>query len=149
MLEIFTGHPWLLWLIVSFVCLIIELGSGDLYMLSLAVGALVAMIVMPFSPPLWLQIVVFAVTAVLSIAFVRPPLLRRLHAGGSTRKSNADALLGRHGTVIETIPATGHGYVRIDGDEWRSLSATGEDIPLGTKVEVVGRESIVITVRPV
>ena len=62
------------------------------------------------------------------------------------RKSNVDALIGRQGKVIETIPQGECGYVKIDGDEWRSVSADGQEIPAGTTVQVVSRDSIILTV---
>ena len=61
---------------------------------------------------------------------------------------NADALIGRRAVVREAIPAGGAGYVAIDGDMWRSVSADGSGIPEGTAVEVVSRESIILTVKP-
>ena len=33
MIEYFSAHLWQLWLLVSLLCLIIELTSGDLYVL--------------------------------------------------------------------------------------------------------------------
>ena len=38
-------------------------------------------------------------------------------------------------------------YSRIDGDVWKAVTQAGKDIPTGTKVKVVGRESIIITVE--
>ena len=63
------------------------------------------------------------------------------------RQSNADALIGTTGVVTTDIPAFGYGYVRIAGDEWRSISASGEAIPKGTTVTVVNRRSTILTVK--
>lgn len=78
---------------------------------------------------------------------VRPPMLRYLHRNDENRVSNADALLGRKGRVSETIPASGFGYVAIDGDQWRAVAPCDEEISAGTRVKVIGRESIIITVE--
>jgi putative membrane protein len=61
--------------------------------------------------------------------------------------SNADALIGRIGVVIADIPAGASGYVKVDGDEWRAVSQNGMAITSGNKVEIVSRESIIITVK--
>ncbi len=140
-------YLWLLWLVVSFVCLIVELNSGDLYFLCFAAGALLSLIAAAVGMPVWVQILVLAVASVMCLAFVRPPLLRKLHSGGKERKSNADALIGKQGKVIETIPVGGSGYVKIDGDEWRSVSDETTDIPVGSTVTVLSRESIVLKVK--
>lgn len=136
---------WLLWLIWSVVCLLSELTSGDFYLVCSSIGALAAMVGALLGLPFWGQVFLWVAASLVCILFLRPPLLKRMH-GKAERKSNADALIGRRGTVIETIPAGGHGYVKIDGDEWRSVSADGAEIACGTTVTVVSRESIVFTV---
>jgi len=72
-----------------------------------------------------------------------------LHKGGDNRASNIDALIGRVGTVIESIEPNGNGYVKVDGDEWKAVSNSNEPILKGQKVEIIGRESIIVTVKPV
>lgn len=139
------NHLWLLWLTVSFLCLLVELGSGDLYVLCFALGALVGLVAALLCMPLWMQVLLMAAASVFCVIFLRPSLVRKLRGNG--RRSNADALIGRTGQVIETIQPGGHGYVKIDGDEWRAVSEHNETIPVGTTVTVVSRESIVITVR--
>lgn len=136
---------WLLWLIWSVVCLLSELTSGDFYLVCSSIGALAAMVGALLGLPFWGQVFLWVAASLVCILFLRPPLLKRMH-GKAERKSNADALIGRRGTVIETIPTGGHGYVKIDGDEWRSVSADGAEIACGTTVTVVSRESIVLTV---
>jgi membrane-bound ClpP family serine protease len=56
-------------------------------------------------------------------------------------------LIGVTGVVTTDIPASGYGYVRISGDEWRSISASGEAIPKGAMVTVVNRQSTILTVK--
>ena len=136
----------LLWTIVFFGCLIIELSSGDFYFVCFALGAIASLIAAACDVPLLYQLLVWAVASVICLVFVRPSLVKRLH-NRKERKSNADALIGRTGKVTETIPANGHGYVQIDGDVWRSISADNVEIPKGTTVTITDRESIVLTVR--
>ena len=61
--------------------------------------------------------------------------------------SNADALLERQGRVVETVKANGFGRVQIDGDIWKAVTNESTDIPEGTNVRVIGRESTIITVE--
>jgi hypothetical protein len=72
-----------------------------------------------------------------------------LHKGEDHRVSNADALLGRQGRVVETVFADGFGRVQIDGDVWKAVTNGSADIPAGTAVRVVNRESTIITVTSV
>ncbi len=149
MFAYFTGNIWAVWLIIAIVCMIVELTSFDFFITCFAIGALGAMLVSFTGCPLWVDVVVWAIVSVLSLCFVRPVLTKYLHHPSHKRKSNADALIGRHGVVTEKINPHGYGYVRIDGDEWRSVTLDGSAIEAGTNVEVVARESIILTVKQV
>ena len=146
MIDYFVGNMWLVWLIVSIGLLLLELTSGDFYVICFAFGAVASIVGAAIGLPLWVQVLIWAVCSVLCLYFVRPSLVRRLHGKENERKSNVDALVGRQGVVIDTIAAGGFGYVKIDGDEWRSVSADGQEIPVGTNVTVTSRDSIILTV---
>lgn len=148
MLPFLTAHLWLIWLSLAIIFLILEISSGDFYVTCFAIGAAVSIVPAAISLPLWLQIVVWAAASVLSIYFIRPYLVEHLHPKERQRKSNADALIGRTGRVTDAIPAGGYGYVKIDGDSWRSHTTDGTPLEVGTTVTVLSRESIVLTVAP-
>lgn len=149
MAEYIIQHWWAIWAIVSLVCFIMELSSGDFYITCLGLGALCALVVSLFAVPFGVQVVVFAVFSVLSIYFLRPRLVAWLNAGGTHRVSNADAILGREGEVSETVIAGGYGRVKLDGDDWKATTDSHTDIAVGCKVRIVGRESIIIKVEPI
>ena len=141
MIAYLVTHLWLIWTFIFLLCLILELSSGDFYVICLAVGAVVP-IVVSFFTPLWLQILLWALSSVFSIW-----LVRHLRTAGDARLSNADALIGRIGVVIADIPADASGYVKVDGDEWKAVSQNGMPITSGNRVEIVSRESIIVTVK--
>ncbi len=147
MIEYFTQNLWLFWTIITFVCLILELSSGDFYVTCFAIGAIVAIFPALMGLPFWLQVVVWAVGSVFSIWLIRPHLLKRLHKGGEERNSNADALIGRTGTVIEPICPNESGYVKVDGDNWKAVSDDMDIIKKGEKVTILSRESIIVKVE--
>lgn len=148
MIDYITQNLWLLWLIVCFGCLITELALGDFFVTCLAIGAAVTVIASLFGIPFWAQVLVWVVFSVLSLWLVRPKLLKKLHNSGDDRKSNADALIGRAGTVSETIKSGEYGRVQIDGDDWKAAGCNQEDnIEKGEKVVVIDRESIILTVK--
>lgn len=149
MIEFFTQHVWLIWILISVLGLIIELGSGDLFILCFSIGALAASLTAALGLGIIPQLIAMALCALLSIYFIRPMALRYLHRNDPDRVSNADALIGREGRVSEAIAEGGSGRVAIDGDDWKAVSADGMAIKKGEKVKVVGRESIIITVERV
>ena len=145
MIEYFLANLWQVWAIVAVICLILELSSGDFFIICFSIGAVFAIIGAIVGLNVYWQIFIFAVFSLLSVLFVRPVALRWLHKNDPNRASNADALIGRTGKVTEAISVGGNGYVQIDGDMWKAVSAT--DIPIGTTVRVIGRESTIITVE--
>ena len=148
MMDYIIQNLWLFWTIVMFLCLIMELSSGDFYVTCFAIGALVSIVSAVIGLPFWTQVVVWAVCSVLSIWLIRPHLVKAIRRGADDRKSNADALMGQIGEVSQTIVAGGYGRVKLDGDDWKAEAphAVG-DIPQGAKVKVVGRESIILQVE--
>ena len=100
------------------------MASGTFYILCFAIGALLAMVGCWLAFPFWGQVVCFAFFSILSIFAVRP-------------------------VVIEDVQPQHSGYVKVDGDEWRAVSADGSLIKIGEKVRIVKMESIIATVERV
>ncbi len=146
MIDYISQNLWQLWAAVAFICLILELTSGDFFIMCFAIGAAVTAVVAPFTS-FYVQLAVLAVVSVVCLFTVRPVALRWFHRNDPNRVSNADALLGREGRVNEAIEADGFGRVAIDGDVWKAKSANKAAIPVGKNVKVVARESTIITVE--
>lgn len=149
MIEYFAENLWQMWLLLSIILLVLELSSGDFFIMCFSIGAACATIAAALGLGFYGGLIVFAVCSVLCIFFVRPFALKYLHRNEEYRPSNADALMGAVGRVSENIEENGYGRVAIDGDDWKAVSASGEAIAVGEKVKVVGRESIIITVERV
>lgn len=147
MIDYILTHIWQLWLFVSILCLILELSSGDFFIMCFSIGALIATLAAAAGLGFTAQIVVFALCSALCIFFVRPVALKYLHANREARVSNADAIIGRTAIVSEDIPSGGYGRVALDGDDWKAQAETPEaHFAKGDKVRIVGRESIIVTV---
>ena len=145
MIEYLLANMWQLWAVVSIICLILELSSGDFFIICFSIGAVFAIIAAALGVGIYWQLFIFAIFSLLSVIFVRPVALRWLHKNDPNKASNADALLGRTGRVTEEIKAGNSGYVQIDGDLWKAVSQ--KDIAAGETVRVIGRESTIITVE--
>ena len=149
MIEYLAQHLWQLWAVVSVICLIMELTAGDFFIICFSIGAFFAAIVAALGGGIYLQLLAFAVFTLISLFWVRPFAQRYLHKGEDHRVSNADALMGRQGRVVETVKADGFGRVQIDGDIWKAVTNESQDIPAGTNVRVLDRESTIITVETI
>ncbi len=147
MLDYFVSHMWQLWAILSVVCLILELTAGDFFIICFSIGAIFACLTDALGGGIVVQLAVFAAFTLASLFFVRPFAVRFLHKGEPNRVSNANALLGRKGRVVEAVKADSFGRVQIDGDIWKAVTNEAQDIPAGANVRVTSRESTIITVE--
>ena len=147
MVDYLAQHLWQMWAVVAVICLILELTAGDFFIICFSIGAFFAGIVAALGVNIYWQLLAFAVFTLISLFWVRPFAKRYLRKGEDNRVSNADALLGRQGRVVETVMSDGFGRVQIDGDIWKAVTNEPADIPEGSTVCVVGRESTIITVE--
>ena len=147
MLAYILENMWQVWAVVAVICLILELMAGDFFIICFSIGAVGGLLTALLSDSLYLQLFAFAVFTVLALVYVRPFAKRYLHKGEDSRVSNADALMGRQGRVVETVKAGGFGRVQIDGDIWKAVTNGEADIPEGSPVVVIDRASTIITVK--
>ena len=149
MIDYLAQHLWQMWAVIAVVCLILELMAGDFFIICFSIGAVFAALVAAVGGGIYLQLFVFAVFSFISLFWVRPFAKRYLHKGEDPRVSNADALMGRQGRVVDAVVADGFGRVQIDGDIWKAVTNEQQDIPAGSNVRVIGRESTIITVEKI
>lgn len=138
-----------IWLIAAIVLVIIELLTAGFGVICFAVGALFSALAafLGMDSLVW-QLLIFAVASVLCFIFLRPVVLRLLDKKSKDVKTNADALIGKTAIVSETIDSSANqGRVAVDGDDWKAVSADGSVINKGEKVEIISRDSIILTVK--
>ena len=138
-----------IWLIAAIVLVIIELLTAGFGVICFAVGALFSALAafLGVDSLVW-QLLIFAVASVLCFIFLRPVVLRLLDKKSKDVKTNADALIGKTAIVSETIDSSANqGRVAVDGDDWKAVSADGSVINKGEKVEIISRDSIILTVK--
>ncbi len=94
------------------------------------------------------QIILFAPGVGLSYFLIRPVMVKYGYRKSHVQ-TNRDALAGKKGIVTEEINTTNDtGRVRIDGDDWKAVTDGNDTIPLGTTVEVLAIDSIILIVKP-
>jgi len=141
-------QDWHYWFAGTFLFFVLEIFVPGFIMGSIGLGCLLAACGALLGCPLWMNIILGIAGFFVGISMLKPILNR--FGKPVTIKTNAEGLIGKTGNVIEKIdPETGHGRVRIDGDDWRAVSEDGFAIEKGCAVEIVAFESIVITVRKI
>lgn len=135
-MEFIQQWAWVGWLVLIALFLAIEMVSGELTFLMLALGSTAGIVSAFAQAPLWLQIIIAAAAAVAFLSLLRPPLLRRLRRGADPQKFNVDALIGLRGVVTETVTALGGRVKLANGDSWSARVTSGTDLPPQTPVVV-------------
>lgn len=136
------------WLIAAIVLVIVEICTAAFGSICFAVGAGFSALVAGLGGSFVWQIIVFAAVSLLTFIFLRPMAIRWLDSKSKDVKTNVDALIGRKGIVSERIDATQHtGRVAVDGDDWKAVSLDDAVIDKGASVEIVNRDSLILTVK--
>ena len=137
-----------IWLIAAIVLVIVEICTAGFGSICFAIGAGLAALAAGLGAGYTWQIAVFAIVSLLTFIFLRPVVVKFLDRKSKDVKTNADALIGKKALVSEDIDSVAHtGRVRVDGDEWKAVSEDGSSIGKGMEVEIVNRDSIIVTVK--
>lgn len=140
-------EPWHLWVIAALLLFIVEIFTTGFAVICIAAGALGGAAAAAFNAPFWGQILAFAILTLISLVTVRPLMLKYFSKG--SKPSNMDSLIGRKAVLTEPAGRDTPGRIRLDGDEWQVVSADADTIPAGSWVEVVSRESNILTVKQI
>lgn len=137
---------WHIWIIAALVLVIIEIFTSGFAVICLSVGAVGGAIAAACDCSFKIQLLAFALASFVALILVRP-LLLRFFPKEEKVKTNANAMVGRRGTVCCAIEGVEGGRVVVDGVDWKARSVDGEDIAEGEKVEIVEIDSIVLIVK--
>jgi membrane protein implicated in regulation of membrane protease activity len=130
-------HLWESWLLAAVALGVVELISLDLIFAMLAIGCVVGVIATVLGVPSVLTLVLALGSTVGLLAFLRPNLIRSLHAGPDLRTGPA-ALVGRPVQVLTLLAPGQSGRVKIGGDEWTAAPYDEfDEIEPGERAEVV------------
>jgi len=127
---------WVAWLVAA-----VALAAGEVFTLGfflgpIAAAAALAAVVAAVGLALEVQIAVFVVASLASLALVRPIARRHLRTPARLR-TGAAALVGSSAVVLERVDRHG-GSVRLRGEVW-SARAFDADSPIepGAEVQVI------------
>jgi membrane protein implicated in regulation of membrane protease activity len=127
---------WAIWLIVAAALVGVEVFSLTFLFGPLAVAALLAALMAAIGLGAAVQLIVFAVVAVASLAAVRPIALSHVRTAIPARTGTA-ALVGQSALVLERVDGNG-GQVKLAGEVWSARSYDGnQSFESGERVSVL------------
>ena len=124
--SVFTfDGPAIAWVTLAIVAAILEITIPHFGVVFVGPAALAAALAAYLDLHLAAQLAVFVVVLGLSLAFLRPRLMRYLNAPGVP--SRTEALIGREGIVTHDIETTiGAGRVNVRGQDWAARARAAD-----------------------
>jgi membrane protein implicated in regulation of membrane protease activity len=112
-----------LWVVLAVVLAIAEAFTATILVVFFAAGALAAAGAAALGAGLLVQMIVFAVVSGVSVAALRPVILRHARSAleAGERPFGIEAIEGSRGTVIDEVTGD-RGMVKIDGELWQARS---------------------------
>lgn len=139
---------WQTWLIISGVCLILEIMTTGFLIFWFAIGALFAMIFSFFVDSIILQTTIFLICSTI-LLFATKPFVAKFQKNTPNYK-NISSIEGDIGKVTKEInPIEGTGQIKISGEIWSAKSVDGSIISEGENVKVEKLEGVKAIVKKV
>ena len=128
-----------LWIVLAVALAIGEAFTATILVIFFAAGALAAAGAAALGADLLVQVIVFAIVSGISVAAVRPIIMRHARSALESGETafGVEAIEGSRGTVLEHVD-NDHGMIKIDGELWQARSFDGnETFAPGQHVRVV------------
>jgi len=137
---------WWIWMIIAAFFIVGEIFTQGFFVLWFGIGAAIAGILSLLGLGIGWQLAAFVVVS--GVLFI---VSRRFAERFSKKQPpgiGADRFVGLEGIVLEEIDnAKNTGQVRVQKDEWRADSETGEIIPVGKRVKVTRLDGTHLVVK--
>lgn len=136
------------WAAAMVLFIIIEAATPQLVSIWFAAGALGATVCSLFTKNVTMQFLIFFVITAICLMITRPMANRVTEV--KKCPTNADMVIGKIGTVTETIdPIAGSGRVIVMGGTWSAYTQNMQSIPVGQTVKIQKINGVKLLVTPV
>lgn len=137
----------IVWLVLLIVFIGVEAVTLGLTSIWFAGGALAALIAAALKAPVWQQLLLFLITALVLLFFTRPVAVKYFNK--DREKTNVNSIIGKQAIVtaeIDNLQAAGK--VVVAGQEWSARSCEeGITIPQGAVVVIEAVSGVKLMVR--
>lgn len=140
-----------LWIVIALVLLVAEYHTQAFIAAFVAMGVLAAAICALVGLPLFIQVIAAVAVGGGSLAFLRRWAMNhvRRRSGPPLKLTGTQAMVGKEGLVIEAVGDESHpGHVRLGGERWLAISATGDPVPVDDKVLILDVRGTMLVVAP-
>lgn len=124
-----------LWLIIAGSCLIAEVFTVGFLLFFPGVGALVSFIAALLGANFTLQVIIFVISTMLLIIFIRP-IISKMFKSKQPTPMNSNSLIGKTGFVLKQIEGDKKGQVKVAGEIWSAICKEDQLIEENSKIIV-------------
>jgi len=137
---------WWSWVLAGFFLLLIEMASTTLHVGFFGAGAFfVALLVgLGWDGPLWQQLIVFTAFSLISLFFIRPPLMRRLKLNET---KVVDTLIGEQALPADEIAVGAIGKAELRGSMWNAQNVGSTPLTRGQRATVERVEGLLLHIK--
>jgi len=144
------SKPEILWFIIGLVLFLLELVIPGFVIFFFGLGAwITALLCLIAEPGINLQVVVFAVTSVLSLLIFRKMIQKRFFYVRNDRSDAVeDEFTGKEAVVVADFDADKRGKVDFKGTTWNAETESGAKIKKGQIVIILEKVNFKLKVEP-
>ena len=137
------------WLVLLIVLLGIEMATLGLTTIWFAGGALIAILAALLNAPIWVQIILFFLVALVLLIFTRPVAVKYFNK--DRVRTNVESIVGRQAIVTGEINnLQGRGQVTVGGQEWSARNVANDTvIPEGAVVVIEKVSGVKLMVKSI
>jgi membrane protein implicated in regulation of membrane protease activity len=151
MIKSIFERPELLWFLIGLVLFLLELVVPGFVIFFFGLGAwitaLVCLLITPVTDMENLQIIIFAVTSILSLVAFRKLIQKKFfYSKGNKSEAVEDEFTGKEGISISDFGKSIKGKVEFKGTRWNAESEY--DITEGQTVIIIKNENLILKVKP-
>ncbi len=142
-------NPAIIWFLIGLILLLLEIAVPGFVIIFFGAGAwITALCYLFFTTGINLQVIIFTLSSVILLLIFRRYLQKQFFGGNKERVDTlGDEFIGKTAVADADIRKGFPGKISFKGTTWTAISE--ETIPKGYLVEIVGRESINLIVKPI
>ena len=136
---------WQLLVILGLVFLVLEMFTPMLFFLNFAIASFITAIASFIITNINILMLIFVVLSLLLLWFLRPLLVKSKNQKNSNTGMKSK-YIGQTAKVIEEVTSDS-GVISIYDERWNARSINNEIIPIGSIVEIIKHESLIMSVK--
>jgi membrane protein implicated in regulation of membrane protease activity len=148
MISNILEKPELFWFLIGLVLFLLELVIPGFFIFFFGLGAwITALVCLIWEPGTNLQIIIFAVTSVLSLIALRRMIQKKFfYSKGNLSEEVEDEFTGKEALATTDIGPDKSGKVEFKGTTWKAESKS--EIKEGQKAIIIEKENFTLIVKP-